>query len=158
MADEQAGVVGWVVAAAIDLWWSGLPRLPAGRATLPAAARASFGLSSVSTWPEQPQPGAVWKAQQRQPPLPGRGDDVQVIGGRVGLEEEELENCRAARNHVFFCEVRRVDLWRELLLWRQESLRGKLTVSESIHLLLDSQTLTDENRLLPRPQLILHEC
>ena len=51
MAEEQAGVVGWVVAAAIDLWWSGLPRLPAGMATLPAAARASFGLSSVSTWP-----------------------------------------------------------------------------------------------------------
>ena len=72
MAEEQAGVVGWVVAAAIDLWWSGLPRLPAGMATLPVAARASFGLSSLSTWPEQPQPGAVWKAQQRQPPLPGR--------------------------------------------------------------------------------------
>ena len=104
-------LVGWWPLSAIDLWWSGLPRLPAGMATLPAAARASFGLSSVSTWPEQPQPGAVWKAQQRQPPLPGRGDDVQVIGGRVGLEEEELENCRAARNHVFFCEVRRVDLF-----------------------------------------------
>ena len=70
MAEQQAGVVGWVVAAAIDLWWSGLPRLPAGMATLPVAARASFGLSSVSTWPEQPQPGAVWKAQQRQPPPP----------------------------------------------------------------------------------------
>ena len=70
MAEEQAGVVGWVVAAAIDLWWSGLPRLPAGLRTLPAAARASFGLSS-RTSREQPQPGAVWKAQQRQPPSPG---------------------------------------------------------------------------------------
>ena len=155
MAEEQAGVVGWVVAAAIDLWWSGLPRLPAGLRTLPAAARASFGLSSVSTWPEQPQPGAVWKAQQRQPLLPGRRDDVQVIGGRV--EEEELANCRAARHHVF-CEVGKVDLWRELLLWHRESLRGKLTVSESIHLLLDSQTLTDENQLLPQPHLILQKC
>ena len=112
MAEEQAGVVGWVVAAAIDLWWSGLPRLPAGRATLPAAARASFGLSSLSTWPEQPQPGAVSGKHNRDSRLlPGRGDDVQVIGGRVGLEEEEeLANCRAARHHVFFCEVRRVDL------------------------------------------------
>ena len=93
MAEQQAGVVGWVVAAAIDLWWSGLPRLPAGLRTLPAAARASFGLSSLSTWPEQPQPGAVWKAQQRQPPPSPGGGDVQVIGGRVGLEEEELANC-----------------------------------------------------------------
>ena len=76
MGDEQAGVVGWVVAAAIDLWWSGLPRLPAGMATLPAAARASFGLSSLSTWPEQPQPGAVWKAQQRQPPPSPGGETM----------------------------------------------------------------------------------
>ena len=75
MAEQQAGVVGWVVAAAIDLWWSGLPRLPAGMATLPVAARASFGLSS-RTWPEQPQPGAVWKAQQRQPPPSPGGETM----------------------------------------------------------------------------------
>ena len=91
MAEEQAGVVGWVVAAAIDLWWSGLPRLPAGLRTLPAAARASFGLSSVSTWPEQPQPGAVWKAQQRQPPLSPGGDDVQVIGGGLVLKKRSWQ-------------------------------------------------------------------
>ena len=84
MAEEQAGVVGWVVAAAIDLWWSGLPRLPAGMATLPVAARASFGLSSLSTWPEQPQPGAVWKAQQRQPP-PSPGGEMMSKRLEAGL-------------------------------------------------------------------------
>ena len=70
---RQVSLVGWWPLSAIDLWWSGLPRLPAGRATLPAAARASFGLSSVSTWPEQPQPGAVSGKHNRDSrPLPER--------------------------------------------------------------------------------------
>ena len=158
MGDEQAGVVGWVVATAIDLWWSGLPRLPAGMATLPAAARASFGLSSLSRWPEQPQPGAVWKAQQRQPPpSPGRETMSKRLEAGLVLKMRSWQIVELLAI-MFFCEVRRVDLWRELLLWHRESLRGKLTVSESIHLLLDSQTLTDENQLLPQPHLILQEC
>ena len=70
MAEEQAGVVGWVVAAAIDLWWSGLPRLPAGMATLPVAARASFGLSSLSDRQSSRSPALSGKHNRDSRPPP----------------------------------------------------------------------------------------
>ena len=81
MAEEQAGVVGWVVAAAIDLWWSGLPRLPAGMATLPVAARASFGLSSLSDRQSSRSPALLSGKHNRDSRLSPGGGDVQVIGG-----------------------------------------------------------------------------
>ena len=103
MAEEQAGVVGWVVAAecyrSLVVWsassasWEGNPARGS-----PRQFRALKSLNMARAAAAR----RCLESTTETAALPGRGDDVQVIGGRVGLEEEELANCRAARNHVFF--------------------------------------------------------
>ena len=101
MADEQAGVVGWVVAAecyrSLVVWsassasWAenparGSPRqFRALKCLNMARAAAARRCLESTTETAASSPG---------------GDDAQVIGGRV--EEEELANCRAAWHHVFY--------------------------------------------------------
>ena len=80
MADEQAGVDGWVVAAeyrSLVVWsassasWDGNPAR--------GSPRQFRALKCLNMARAAAARRCVWKAQQRQPPLPGRGDDAQVI-------------------------------------------------------------------------------
>ena len=104
---RQVSLVGWwpllsisggLVCLVCQLGWQPCPRQPA---PVSGSQVSQHGQSSRS-------PALSGKHNRDSRLLPGRGDDVQVIGLE---EEEELANCRAARHHVFFCEVRRVDLF-----------------------------------------------